>query len=62
MKNGLAPLLIVSGICKRNAFYCLETLISYRAPQLCIFLQEEFKERNAIQLFKSDVRKLICNE
>ena len=54
--------MMVSGICKRNAFYCLETLISYRAPQLCIFLQEGFKERNAIQLFKGDVRKLICNE
>ena len=42
-------------------FYGLET-ISYRAPQLWGILLEEFKQRNTISLFKSDVRQWICNE
>ena len=46
---------------KITVFYGLET-ISYRAPQLWIILTEEFKHRNTISLFKSDVRQRICNE
>ena len=46
---------------KRTVFYGLET-ISYRAPQLWTILPEEFKQRNTISLFKSDVRQWICNE
>ena len=46
IKSGLVPLLIVSGICKRNAFYGLET--------------EELKLKNTVNIFKSDVRKWIC--
>ena len=58
---------ITSEICKfhserkRTVFYGLET-ISYRAPQLWTILPEEFKQRNTISLFKSDVRQWICNE
>ena len=43
---------------KRTVFYRLET-ISYRAPQLWTILPEEFKQRNTISLFKSDVRQWI---
>ena len=46
---------------KRTVFYGLE-IISYRAPQLWTILPEEFKQRNTISLFKSDVRQWICNE
>lgn len=46
IKSELAPLVIVSGICKRNAFYGLET--------------EELKLKNTVNIFKSDVRKWIC--
>ena len=46
---------------KRTVFYGLET-ISYRAPQLWTILPEEFKQRNSISLFKSDMRQWICNE
>ena len=35
-------------------FYGLET-ISYCAPQLWTLLPEEFKQKNTISLFKSDV-------
>ena len=46
---------------KRTVFYGFET-ISYRTPQLWTILPEEFKQRNTISLFKSDVRQWICNE
>ena len=46
---------------KRTVFYGLET-ISYRAPHLWTILSEEFKQRNTISLFKSGVKKWICNE
>ena len=46
---------------KRTVFHGLET-ISYRALQSWTFLPEEFKQRNTIHLFKSDVRQWICNE
>ena len=46
---------------KRTVFYGLET-ISYRAPQLWAILPGEFKQRNTISLFESDVRQWICNE
>ena len=48
IKSELAPLVIVSGICKRNAFYGLE--------------REELKhqKRITVNIFKSDVRKWIC--
>ena len=46
---------------KRAVFYGLET-ICYRALQVCTILPEEFKQRNTISLFKSDVRQWICNE
>ena len=46
---------------ERTVFYGLET-ISYRAPQLWTILPEEFKQRNTISLFKSDVRHWICNQ
>ena len=41
---------------KRTMFYGLET-ISYRAPQLWTIFPEEFKQRNTISLFKSDIRE-----
>ena len=40
---------------KRTVFYGLET-INYRAPQLLTILPE-FKQRNSVSLFKSDVRQ-----
>ena len=46
---------------KKTVFYGLET-ISYRAPQLRTLLSEEFKQKNTISLFKSNVRKRIRNE
>ena len=46
---------------KKTVFYGLET-ISYHAPQSWTILPEEFKQRNTISLFKSDVRQWICNE
>ena len=58
IKRELADLVMVSGISKRNS---LETL-SYCATQLYIFLPEELKQRNPANIFKSDVRKWICNE
>ena len=45
---------------KRTVFYDLET-ISYRIPQLWTLLSEEFKKRNTIRLFKSNVRQRIWN-
>ena len=45
---------------KRTVFCGLET-ISYRASQLWTILPEEFKQRNTISLFKSDVRQWICS-
>ena len=47
IKSELAPLVIVSGISKRNAFYGLE--------------REELKhqKRITVNIFKSDVRKWI---
>ena len=47
--------------CEKAVFYGLET-ISYRAPQLWTILPEEFKQRNPISLFKSDVRHWRYNE
>ena len=46
---------------RKRMFYGLETT-NYRAPQLWRILPEEFKQRNTISLFKSDVRQWICNE
>ena len=46
---------------KRTVFYGLETM-SNRAPQLWAILLEDFKQRNTISLFKSDVRQCICNQ
>ena len=46
---------------KRTVFQGLETT-NYGAPQLWTFLPEEFKQKNTISLFKSDVRQWICNE
>ena len=46
---------------KRTVFYDLET-ISCGPPQLWTILPVEFKQRNTISLFKSDVRQWICNE
>ena len=40
---------------KRTVFYGLEK-INYCAPQLWTIFPEEFKQRNTISLFKSDVR------
>ena len=40
---------------ERTVFYGLERS-SYRAPQLWTILPEEFKQRNTISLFKSNVR------
>ena len=45
---------------KRTMFYDLET-ISYRTPHLWTLLSEEFKKRNTIRLFKSNVRQRIWN-
>ena len=46
---------------KRTVFNGLETL-SYHAPQLWTLLLEEIKQRNTINLFKSDVKQWICRE
>ena len=46
---------------KRTVFNGLETP-SYRAPQLWTLLPEEIKQRNPINLFKSDVKQWICKE
>ena len=46
---------------KRTVFNGLESL-SYRALQLWILLPEEIKQRNTINLFKSDVKQWICKE
>ena len=46
---------------KRTVFRGLERK-SYRASQLWTILLEEFKRKNTISLFKSDVRQWICNE
>ena len=44
---------------KEKELFLMETL-SYRIPQLWIFLLEEIKQRNAINLFKSDVKQWTC--
>lgn len=44
---------------KRNAFYDIETVISYSAPELLTILPEEIKQRNKICLCKSGVKQ--CN-
>lgn len=44
---------------KRTAFYDIETVISYSAPELLTILPEEIKQRNKICLFKSGVKQ--CN-
>ena len=46
---------------KKTVFYGLETL-SYRGPQLWTLLPEKIKQRNTINLFKSDVKQWICKE
>ena len=46
---------------KKTVFYGFETII-YRTPQLWTILPEDFKQRNTISLFKSDIRNWICNE
>ena len=43
-------------------FTNISQTVSYHAPQSWTILPEEFKQRNAISLFKSDVRQWICNE
>ena len=44
---------------KEKELFLMETL-SYRIPQLWIFLLEEIKQRNPINLFKSDVKQWTC--
>ena len=44
---------------KKTVFYGLET-ISYHTPQLWTISPEEFKQRNTINLFKSDARLWTC--
>ena len=44
---------------KEKELFLMETL-SYRTPQLWIFLLEEIKQRNPINLFKSDVKQWTC--
>ena len=39
----------------------LETL-SYHAPKLYALLPEEVKQRNTVNLFKSDTKQWICKE
>ena len=44
---------------KEKELFLMETL-SYRILQLWIFLLEEIKQRNPINLFKSDVKQWTC--
>ena len=46
---------------KRTVFDGLETL-SYHAPQLWTLLPEGIKQRNPVNLFKSNVKQWICKE
>ena len=45
---------------KRTVSHGLETL-SYRAPQLWTLLQEEIKQTNTINCFKSDVKNVYMD-